>query len=272
MNSLRLFRIFPPVAGVWALFACVAESASDPEWKVVKGTHFLVLYQKDADLAERISRKAEECYTGIAVDLGIQKHGEFWLWEKRVKIYVYPDRHDFLKATRSPEWASGKAVWSRKEILTYPGNSRFLESVLPHEIAHLLFRDFMGFQDAVPLWLNEGIAQWEEKDIRSHKVRLSAQGVASGKIFPIKDLTQVDVAQLTDAGRAALFYAQSASLVGFLIETHGAEMFRKFCGQLRDGKKVEDALRFAYPQTIRNMDELEKGWKEYVRAKQEGPR
>ena len=60
------------------------------------------------------------------------------------------------------------------------------------------------------------------------------------------------------------YYLQAVSLVGFLIETYGSLSFADFCRQLRDGKRLEDALRLAYPLKIRNLEELEKNWREYL--------
>jgi hypothetical protein len=54
------------------------------------------------------------------------------------------------------------------------------------------------------------------------------------------------------------------SLVDFLVRKYGSLRFRTFCGHVRDGKSVDGALRFTYPESIRNMDALEKAWREYV--------
>jgi hypothetical protein len=80
---------------------------------------------------------------------------------------------------------------------------------------------------------------------------------------------RMDVQKLIADGKAGEFYAQSVSLVGFLIEQHGSERFRIFCGQLRDRKDLEDALRFAYPESLRNIVDLERAWKKYMLEQQE---
>ena len=53
-------------------------------------------------------------------------------------------------------------------------------------------------------------------------------------------------------------------MVGFMIEEHGSERFRVFCGHLRDGKTMDDALRFTYPSRMRNLLELEAAWKKHL--------
>jgi hypothetical protein len=60
------------------------------------------------------------------------------------------------------------------------------------------------------------------------------------------------------------YYAQSMSLVGFLIEQYGSNDFAHFCRQLRDGKTLEEALLSVYPLYIRNIDEFEEQWRKYL--------
>lgn len=258
-------------AGAVAFFLVAGSSspAATPEWQVVKGKHFLVYYSTNSAFAEKVSSKAEEYYSGIASELGFEKADNFWLWDKRVKIYIYSSRDGFANATGAPDWATGKAVTSRREIHTFSGDNSFTESVLPHEMTHLIFREFTGFKEEVPLWLNEGLAQWEEPAKRKELVRIARDMVARNRYIPLPAMTSVDVKKLVAAGNPGEFYAQAASLVGYLIEKHGSERFRKLCGKLRDGKAMDDSLRFAYPDTIRNIDDLEKAWKKYIVEQQE---
>ena len=232
-----------------------------PEWLVFKGKHFLVYYLEDAEFAKEVCRQAEKSYHKIASDLGFRKHDHFWIWENRVKIYIYRDRNVFIRDTHAPQWASGKANHETMEIATYLNSRSFIDSVLPHEITHLIFRDFMRFEDHVPLWLNEGVAQWEEKDRSSSVQRMMPELLTRNRFIPLGELVKMDIRTVKDSGTAAQFYAQSISLVGYMIGEHGSTKFRKFCGQLRDGKDLNDALRFTYPATIRNIGELEARWK-----------
>jgi len=62
------------------------------------------------------------------------------------------------------------------------------------------------------------------------------------------------------------YYIQAVSLVGFLIGTYGSENFAGFCRQLRDGKNLDEALKFTYPSQIRSLEELEDKWREYLAA------
>jgi hypothetical protein len=158
---------------------------------------------------------------------------------------------------------------------------------LPHEIAHLIFRDFVGFKEDIPLWLDEGVAQWEEEVKRGEIKSIVRELYNKDSLLSISDMMRLDVRNIkkldalhirsiiTKKGdRGVLFltaenllntyYAQSVSLVGFLIEKYGSADFADFCRQLRDGKSVDDGLKSAYPNHIRSLEEFEKNWRQYL--------
>jgi hypothetical protein len=244
---------------VLLLLAASTAMAAD-EWKVEKSEHFVVRYQHDPAFATQVARTAEEAYDRITRELDFTRYGGFWLWDKRVRIDVYPQRDRYLQQTHAPPWSGGKADYVGRTITTFEGSQAFLQSILPHEMTHLIFREFIGFRSGIPLWLDEGVAQWEDRSTRAKVAEITAQLYQQHRLLSLAALTGTDIRRASGMDAAAGFYAQSASLVGFMIETYGAQRFREFCGHLRDGKSVDDALRFTYPQTIRSLEGLESAW------------
>ena len=45
------------------------------------------------------------------------------------------------------------------------------------------------------------------------------------------------------------------------------DRLRRFCGQLRDEKRINDALRFTYLDEISTIELLEKSWHNYLKEK-----
>jgi hypothetical protein len=123
----------------------------------------------------------------------------------------------------------------------------------------------VGFGRAVPLWLDEGVAQWAERGRRPETEALVRRLDTRGELLPLAALARLNVREAADPLVAARFYGQAASVVGYLIVAHGAGRFRKLCGHLRAGKSIDDALRFTYPSTARNMVTLEQQWKAHLR-------
>ena len=257
------------------------------EWQELKGDHFLVYFTKDEGFAKDVLSKSELYYNRISLDLGYARYSEFWTWDKRVKIYIYPDKDSFLKASGEQNWSEGMADYKKKEIVSYAWNQGFLESLLPHELAHLIFRDFVGFKGEVPLWLDEGVAQWAEEAKRRHVKAISRQLYREDTLLSLSDMMSLNIRNISDKDGVYIrstkakdnkegvlflsgnnlvnvFYVQAVSLVGFLVEKYGSLSFIDFCRQLRDGKSLEDALSSAYSGSIGSLKDLEDKWRRYL--------
>lgn len=267
---------------------CMVPALSAVEWHEMKGDHFRVYYLNNEEFAKDILKKAEVYYNRIASELGYPRYSEFWTWEKRVKIYIYPDHKAYLSSTSSPSWSHGLANYKNKQIISYEWGEGFVDSILPHEIAHLIFRDFVGFKGDIPLWLDEGVAQWAEEPKRQAVKQVIRQQYDNDSLICLEDMLSLDISKvevdksihvrtttrtrtgdrtvvfITGESIINMFYVQAVSIIGFLIEKYGANDFTVFCRELRDGKKLNDALRSAYPFHINNVDDLEREWVKYL--------
>ena len=255
----------------------------------LKGTHFIVYYYPEhLSFAKEVLLRAEKYYVDIAKDLGYERYSQFWLWDRRVKIYIYPDHESYLKASNMPSWSHGMADYVNRLIMSYFRGEGFLVSILPHEITHLMFRDFVGFTGQIPLWLDEGVAQWEEKPKR-HMKKLMRDALKRKVFLSLRDMIEMDVKSiksddkiyvrytnddgtplvliLTGKNLINLYYLEAVSLVGFLIEKYGNKRFTNFCRCMRDGKSIEGALRSSYSGYLNTLEDLEKEWKGYYRKK-----
>ena len=237
-------------------------------WQQRKVTHFVVNYVGDAEEAQSVADEAEAAYQRLHDDLGFRKVDDFWLWDRRVRIFIYPTREKYIAATRSPAWSGGKARGDTREIDTYRRSGGFLTTILPHEITHLMFHDFMGFETEAPQWLHEGLAQWQDHAGRKSFHMTSRVLVLNGLAIPLGILIRMDVRTVTQTGIAVAYYTEAASVVGFLLETRGADEFRELCRHLKEGKDLDAALRFTYKEKMANIGELEKVWKQYLETVQ----
>jgi hypothetical protein len=267
---------------------CLASNYPGP-WKERKSEHFIVYFTQDENFAQDALDAAEKDYQRIAYDLGYARYSEFWTWDKRVKIYIFNDKESFLKATGQPTWSEGMADYTNKEVVSYVWGKGFIDSLLPHELAHLIFRDFVGFKGIIPLWLDEGVAQWEEEAKRKETRELIQRYYQQDNLLLVSDIMRLDIESLkgkqgvliratrTKDGKDGvlflsannlidIYYLESVSLIGYLIQKFGGIAFSGFCRELRDGKNVEDALKTAYPLYIHNLREFEDGWRVYLKS------
>ncbi len=242
------------------LGSCFAQSNN---WKEFKSTHFIVYYKNaPEDFIGKTSDKAEGYYNDIADDLGFRRYN-FWLWDNRAKIYIYDDAKSFQASTGQPSWSAGCASPNDKIISSYPYAETFFETILPHEIGHIIFREFVGFDNpSIPLWLEEGVASYQE-NLRSSMARnMLSSAIRERKLFNLSQLSQFNPHLSLDSHTVNLFYAESVNLVDFLIKEYGTDNFVSFCQALRDKKNFERALSSVYP--FRNLGEFDEAWQKSI--------
>jgi hypothetical protein len=275
MPSPLMRRNFPRfmlqcVMTVCSLLVMIGAGEAE-DWLEKKGRHFLVFYLDDANFAGDVMGLAERYYSQINVDLGlshvVKRDHVSWLGDKRCRIYLYRNQEEFVKATNSPEWSAGKASYTERIIWSFTGADRFKENILPHEMAHILFREFVGLNNhRVPRWLDEGVAQYVEFGKREEALNLMRAMLEKETYIPIEDLDRMHAAHMgeVDETIAELYYLESASLVHFLISEYGSGRFVDVCSALRDGKTFERALSYGTSNALDSLTELEVEWKAFV--------
>ena len=248
---------------VFSLFITGHLYAQQQKWHIAKSKHFIIYYHNASErLIDDIIDKSEEYYDKIADDLGFVRY-DFWLWDNRAKIYIYDDAAAYQSATGQPSWSSGCAYTKDKVIHTFPYAKGFLETILPHELGHIIFREFVGFDNnAVPIWLDEGVACYQEKSRYLLSKNSLKRAIKDKKFLTIKELSDFNPQLVTDSERVNIFYNESVNIVNYLIKEFGEDNFALFCQVLRDKKNLNEALRRAYPFT--NIEEMNKAWERYI--------
>ena len=245
---------------IWALlssflFAPLQVYAGSDVWNnVEKSKHFLIYYQEaSTDYIRRLVREAEHCYKNITEYLGFARF-DFWIWDNRCKIFLYPDEQAYLVSTGVIGWSRGHVQVAKKEISTYMWQEMLFDTILPHEMGHIIFREFVGFNRELPLWLDEGVACMQEYE--------SKERLATAKcLVNLKLYTHFsDLSQIRDSSVIIpfIFYNEAASIVDFLLRRFGRNKFVDFCRSMRDQPDWEQSLKGVYK--IKGMDELEKLW------------
>ena len=78
-------------------------------------------------------------------------------------------------------------------------------------------------------------------------------------LIPIEELNKINKKTLIVP---RIFYAQSASIVDYLLRQFGKEQFAQFCRCLRDGHRLEEAIASVYH--FKDLRELNVAWLEYL--------
>ncbi len=230
-----------------------------------KSDHFIVYYKDvPVEFVGTIIDYSERYYNELTQKLGFTRY-DYWTWDKRAKIYVYPDQETYLKETNQPSWSSGVAAYDQKTIWTFPRESGFFDSLLPHELGHIIFREVIGGRD-VPLWLEEGVASYLEQAKRFGSDKIVLDAIDNKSFIPLKELTQIDAYALRQRPDINLFYAESVNVIIYLIDKFGPEAFNDFCKKLKGRKSLDDALAYAYFD-IRSLSHLAEMWEASLKDK-----
>ncbi len=245
-----------------AFFAGPTSGAAEFE-KLERG-HF-VIYHHNKDLANDLTWKAEYYYKKILGHLG---SAEFRPWEGKDKceIYLYNTKAEYLKATGAPEWSAGLAQDSPLRFSAYEGSPDLATTTFPHELTHIIFRLFTD-RKRMPLWLEEGMAQFEEDDQSSlyKRKRFVKMSVKDGSYIRLAEL--MNMPQVPE-DNVDLFYTESASVVDHLITDNIRTSFGKFLTFLKNGQSRDEALNNAYQWKYKNgVSDLEKRWLEFIKRK-----
>jgi len=253
MLKLRLLILF--------IFIPVIVFAQETPWRVFKSTHFLVFYNgASEDFLNQLTEKAEGYYDEIADLLGLNRFN-YWTWDNRAKIYLFDTPEEYKKANSNLDWSVGLVTIGNKSIQSYSTAPGLLDNVLAHELAHIIFREMVGFNNpAVPLWLDEGVATFHERRSNNQSVkRYLAAKLKTNTLMSLNQLYSFDLMHTKDKQSVELFYLESYSLLNYLINVFGKDKFVSFCQYLRDHRDLTRALRSTY--SFDSQLEFENSWK-----------
>jgi hypothetical protein len=188
--------------------------------------------------------------------------------DKPVKILIYETQKDLLGALppRGVEWAGGQAFPREGIILlnaapTADGREYGLRTV-PHELSHLIIHAATDNPyGGLPRWLDEGLAMYAEGSLPSSFERALQAAIAEDNLLSLRALSGNFP---TDPERSLLGYAESHSVVKYLLGQYGRDRMSKLLAVFRDGSTPDDALRAAYGFDTAGM---EREWRASIGAK-----
>jgi hypothetical protein len=230
-------------------------------WSVAETGNFRILHKGSQASAEKAALAAEQARTA----------GDKWLtqagpaWEPRCDLYLHANGADFHRITGLPDRApgvsttrceSGRVVNRRIDLR---GDAEdCIEAVLPHEVTHVVLAGFFAERRLAP-WANEALAVLAEPRAKVHlHLRNLPRYDREDQLFSVRQLVQLE--DYPEPRRMGPFYAQSVSLVEFLMHEKGPQTVARF---LRDGLRdgYESALKRHYGWEIQ---ELERRWRDYA--------
>jgi hypothetical protein len=218
-------------------------------------------YYGDLRFAQTLMDAAQDALDKLAKDTGAKL-------EKPVKIYIYASPADLRSSLVFPqEWTGGMAFTEYGIVaIGISPDRRTMEwgkRAIAHELAHLVTYQmtFNAYGIRMPTWLNEGLSMYAEGDMDAEAEARLNNAIKENKLFSVKTLSSTFPA---DAEGALLSYAQSESLVRFLIEKYGRDRMQTYLNLFKQGIAAEEGLMQVYGFDYSGLDAA---WRVYVKAK-----
>jgi tetratricopeptide (TPR) repeat protein len=232
-------------------------------WNVAESANFRVYHNQPNDAAEQAAQVAERTrmemqrkwFDGPAED-----------WNPRCELFLYATAADYSRATGVPaaspghsevKMENGRVVGRR--VYLHCDDANMLPAVLPHEATHVVIAGQYG-EYPVPRWADEGMAVLSEpRDKVERHMQNLTRCRQQGQLLNLRQLVQLH--DYPEPQYISAFYAESVSLVEFLTQERGPQVFTQF---LRDSLRggYESALQKYYG--LQGFADLEQRWARYA--------
>lgn len=221
-------------------------------WHSLNGNNMTIYwYNGDTSFVQTLMDTAQ---TGLA---NLEKNTGASL-SRPVSIYVYNNAADMQGAMIfAQEWTGGSTYppYSTIVIGINSSNLAWGEGALVHELTHMVnYQMTNNPYSGLPTWLDEGLAMYSEGPLDStFEVSLVA-ALKLNELFTVRSMASPFS---TDANLSYQEYAESYSLVDFLISTYGEPKLLAFLEAFHQGNTYDGALMAVYSF---DMDGLYKLW------------
>ncbi len=227
-------------------------------WRsLTQGKVTLYWYDGDDSFAQELMTAAQDALERLAEDTGAEL-------EKPAKLYIYASTSDLMGAMIYPQEWTGGAAYTRYGIMAIGISSNNIgwgKRAIAHELTHLVIHQMtLNPYNSLPDWLDEGLAMHTEGELGAEFVAYLEEAIEEDSLISVQSLCS-PFSAYTD--KASLSYAQSYSLVDFLITSYGRDKMLELLNIFREGSGYDAALEEVYGFDMDGLDTL---WWEYIAA------
>jgi hypothetical protein len=231
------------------------------DWRSrTQGNVTLFWYNGGDNFSEDILNTAGRTTQRMAERFGVES-------SEPIRIIIYGNERDFNRSLppNSAEWIGGQAYPGLNLIFAViqPGGGSPTEvrRMIPHEVSHLLLNQATrNPYNSPPNWLDEGLAVYNQETIENRFQQILDRAVRDGQLIPVRALNS---SFPFDPDQALLSYAQSWSIVRYIVEVHGDNAMAELISIFREDSTYDGAVQHALGMNIDELDGAWKGWLGY---------
>jgi len=222
---------------------------------LTQGMVMLKWYEGEQSFADEVMLTIADALDWLEADIGAT------LLEP-IEIYLYADSQDLQGSMIFPqEWTGGVAYprYGRIAIGINPGNLGWGKGALVHELTHLVVHQMtLSPYGGMPTWLDEGLAMRSQGSLDYSYVISLNQAIEDDSLISVQSISSPFSAF---ADLAVLSYAESYTVVDYLITTYGKDKMLELLETFREGASYDGALLAVYGFNTSGLDQR---WREYL--------
>jgi hypothetical protein len=217
----------------------------------------LFWYEGDDSFAQELMDACEQGLARLTRDIGTYP-------EKPIKLYIYASARDLQGAMIFPqEWTGGVAFteFGTIAIGISPEQLDWGKRALVHELTHLVVHQaiFSPYGE-LPTWLDEGLAMYNEGEFDPRFQAYLGKAISEDELISVRSLCSPFSAE---PEKAYLSYAQSYSLVEYLLDNYSQDKILNLLTLIKEGDTYDGALTRVYGFDI---DGLDSRWRQTLMA------
>ena len=221
------------------------------EWSEVSDGTISVAYHGPVKTrAETILATIQETVVNMQPVLG-------FAGDEPIRVTIYNNNKEMLGAlppgseTVSRELITEGQAYANYGVLMMLGGGRRARGTASHEVTHILVhRAGDSIFRRIPLWLNEGLAEYANVEPGfAYDIALDF-AVDTDTLLP-----SFGGAYPGEPEQTIIFYGQARSIVLFMVETWGQARMRLLMATMKTGKRAAQAIEEVYGFGLRELDD-----------------
>ena len=208
----------------------------------------LFWYQGSESFARALVNACQEGLARLTQDIGTYPG-------RTIKIYVYASTSDLQGAMIFPQEWSGGVAFTEFSVIAIgipPSELNWGKKALVHELAHLVVHQVtFSPYERLPVWLDEGLAMHSEGELDPALRSYLEKAISEDELISVRSLCSPFSAY---SEKARLSYAQSYSLVEYLLDNYGQDKMLDLLTLLEQGNTYDEALMAVYGFDIDGLD------------------
>lgn len=214
-------------------------------------------YSGDNSFAQELMQTAQNSLAKLSRDTQVYP-------DETINVFIYGNNKDLLGSMIYPqEWTGGVAFtpYNIIAIGIEPGNLDWGKGAMIHELTHIvIYQEVFNPYNDLPVWLNEGLAMYSEGILSPQYTDPLSAAVSQDTLLSVRTISSPFSAF---GNKSILSYAESFSLVDYLIAEYGSEKMSELLNTFKQGSAFDGAFLNVYGF---DMDGLNKLWEPWVKA------